>query len=225
MKVILTFVLVLCLCYGVKSKCVMKSECHLVNGFPRNCRYNGTAVPVLNDDLSGEQKEDAIRIMLLRCPELTLDENGQIKPYNEIVACCDYAQLRGMADNLLLAEGVLGRCPTCLRNFVRQICELNCSPDQARFVDIDTLPLEDGREYVEEVYYRMHEDFMDNAFDSCSGVIVPQTGLPAVNLMCGNAPVCNSSAWFGFTGDITNNPLAPVQVNFLRTQTIEDSAY
>lgn len=223
MKFIQTFVLVLCLCYGVKPDCVMRTECHRVNGFPRNCRYDGPPLPVIEDSLSPEETEDAIRIMLLRCPELILDDNGTQKPNNEIMACCDYSQLRGMADNIMLAEGVLGRCPACLRNFVRQICELNCSPDQARFTYVNTLPLDEEREYVEEVNFRMHEDFMDGAFDSCSGVIIPQTGLPAVNMMCGSAYPCTSSAWFGFTGDKANNPLAPVQVNFLRMDTTENS--
>lgn len=224
MKFIQTFLLVLSLCYGVKSNCVMREECHQVNGFPRNCRYNGPPLPVLNG-LPLEEQEDAIRILLSRCPHLILDESGNQKPNNDIVTCCDYRQLRGMADNMMLAEGVLGRCPSCLNNFLRQICELNCATDQDRFVEIDTLPLpnDEIREYVEQVHYRMHVDFMDDAFDSCSGVIVPQTGLPAVNMMCGNTPICNSSAWFGFTGDILNNPLAPVQVNFLRTETTENS--
>lgn len=224
MKFIQTFVLVLCLCYGVKSECVMRGICHQVNFMPRNCCYDGPPKPIL-DDLISEEREETVRILLQRCPEVILDENGVQKPDNEILACCDYAQLLEMADSMLLAEGVLGRCPTCLKNFVRQICELNCSPDQARFVDVDTLPIDDETkvEYVEEVNYRMHEDFMDDAFDSCSSVILPQMGLLAVNMMCGNAETCDSSAWFGFTGDIANNPLAPVQVNFLRMESKENS--
>lgn len=221
-----TFVLVLCLCYGVKSRCVMRSECHTVSGFPRNCAYDGPPPPIVVG-AALHDREDAIRILLHRCPEFILDENGTQKPDEDILTCCDVGQLRGMASSILIAEGVLGRCPACLKNFVRQICEMNCSPDQARFVDIDSLPLphDEERHFVDEVFYRMHEDFMDGAFDSCSGVIVPQTGLPAVNMMCGNAPICNGSTWFGFTGDIQSNPLAPVQVNFLRTETTEDSMH
>lgn len=222
MKFIQTFVIILCLCYGVKSDCVMRSECTEVNGFLRNCRYDGPALPVL-DDLLPEEREESIRILTLRCPEFILNEDGSQKEDPDIKTCCDYGQLLGMAENMLLAEGILGRCPTCLKNFVRQICEMNCSPDQKRFVAIDSLPLENEREYVEEVHYSVHTDFLDDAFDSCSGVIVPQTGLPAVNVMCGNAPVCDADSWFGYTGDIANNPLAPVQVNFLRTESTENS--
>uniref|UniRef100_A0A1E1WQJ6 SSD domain-containing protein n=1 Tax=Pectinophora gossypiella TaxID=13191 RepID=A0A1E1WQJ6_PECGO len=210
---------------SVQTRCVMREECVIVNGFPKNCPYDGDPLPILAN-LTQELQEAVIQNLLHRCPNLILDEDGNQKPDDEILACCDYAQLQGMADSLLIAEGVLGRCPACVRNFARQVCEMNCSPDQARFVDVVRVETSvDGVDYVDEMNFRMHEDFMEDAYASCSGVLLPQTGMPAVNLMCGSASVCDAHAWFSFTGDTSSNPLAPVQVNFIKSTSEDESMH
>ncbi|XP_060804008.1 NPC intracellular cholesterol transporter 1 homolog 1b-like [Amyelois transitella] len=207
---------------NVQARCVMRGECINIGGFDKACPVDIEA-PSLPLEVDEEEREELVDILGNRCPGLVFDEDGNRKPYEEIVTCCDAEQIRKMSDSLMLAEGVLGRCPTCYRNFVRQICEMNCSPDQSRFVTVYTENSTDGIEYVNEVDYRLHEDFMLGAHASCLGVVVPQTGLPAINLMCGNAPVCDAQSWFGFSGDFENNPLAPVQVNFIPTSTPENS--
>ncbi|XP_050343987.1 NPC intracellular cholesterol transporter 1 homolog 1b-like [Nymphalis io] len=200
----------------------MYGLCAEVGGFSKPCPVQHEALPIL-DKLSKEDRDEVLDIVKLRCPHLVFDEEGNQKDDDDIVACCNSIQIKGLHNSLNLADGVLGRCPICLRNFARQICEMNCSPDQSRFVNVTEETAPDGSQYVNEVNYRLYEDFMVNAHASCSGVIVPQTGMPAINLMCGNAPVCDPEAWFGFTGDTANNPLAPVQVNFYRWLTEEDS--
>ncbi|CAH0726981.1 unnamed protein product, partial [Brenthis ino] len=214
--------LLLSLSSGVSARCVMYGECAVINGFTKSCPVTHEALPVLKD-LSALQRTEAIDILKARCPNLLYDEEGNQKEDDDIVACCNFSQLQNMAESLLLAESILGRCPICVRNFARQICEMNCSPEQSRFVSVsqDTAP--DGTPYVNEVNYTVYNDFMINAHASCAGVIVPQTGAPAISLMCGNAPVCDADAWLGFTGDTSINPFAPVQVNFLRWPTPEDS--
>ncbi|XP_041981262.1 NPC intracellular cholesterol transporter 1 homolog 1b-like [Aricia agestis] len=206
----------------VSAKCVMYDECAEVGGFMKPCPYNDDA-PSLLQNLSEEDRAEVLRIVETRCPFLLYDAEGNRLADNDITTCCSRTQLVKMEESLLLADSILGRCPRCLRNFARQICEMNCSPDQARFVDVEVETDGNGIDYVNVINYRMHEDFMVNAHNSCAGVIVPQTGMPAINLMCGNAPVCDADAWFGFSGDQSVNPLAPVQVNFLRMQTEENS--
>lgn len=210
--------------FSAQAKCRMRGECAEVGGFQKLCPFGDEGLPII-EDLSGTEAEELVKLFASTCPSLALDDDGNIKPYEEILTCCDQVQLRKMSESLMMAEGVLGRCPACYSNFVRQICELNCSPDQSRFIDIEVANTTDGTdtEYVNVINYRMYEQFMEDAFSSCSGVLVPQTGLPAVNMMCGNAPVCNAEAWFGFTGDTSQNPLAPVQVNYLKWPTPEDS--
>ncbi|XP_059062225.1 NPC intracellular cholesterol transporter 1 homolog 1b-like [Achroia grisella] len=211
--------LILCLWSEVNAKCVMRGECYEVGGFAKICPVDEEASSLF-DGLDEEEMEQTLAIVRRRCPHILLDDEGNEKEFRDVMTCCDHKQLEKMADNLLMADGVLGRCPSCVRNFARQICEMNCSPDQDRFVEV--VRIEYGTNdtaYVNEANYRVHEDFMLGAYTACSGVLVPQTGLPAINMMCGNAPVCDAQAWFSFTGDTATNPLAPVQINFLKTTT------
>ncbi|XP_032518509.2 NPC intracellular cholesterol transporter 1 homolog 1b-like [Danaus plexippus] len=207
---------------GVLARCVMRGTCAVVNGLEKPCPVD-TEPPALLTQLPKEERDHIFSLLELRCPFVLYDESGNLKPDEDILLCCDAEQIRSMTNSMLLAAGVLGRCPTCLGNFVRQICEMNCAPDQARFVNVTTMVTPDNVLYVNEINYRLYNDFMIDAHKSCSGVIVPQSGIPAINLMCGNAPVCDADAWFGFSGNISVNPIAPVQVNFLRWPTPEDS--
>lgn len=213
---------VLCLWGYVEAACKMRGECYNVGGFDKPCPFDMEAPPLIQG-LNAEDAQEALTILRHRCPTLTVDDNGDPLPDNEIRTCCDLEQLRKMTSSLLLADGVLGRCPICFRNFARQICEMNCSPEQSRFVDVTVEVGTNETRYVNEIDYRMHEEFMMGAHASCTGVLIPQTGMPAINMMCGNVPVCDAESWFGFTGDTQVNPLAPVQVNFHRWTTEHDS--
>nr|WHI98180.1 Niemann-Pick C1 protein b [Chilo suppressalis] len=222
MKLLSVILTLLCLCWGTSSKCLIRGECYELGGFVKPCSTDEDA-PTLKSDTDPEEFDEIIQIIRNRCPSLTVHPNGTDMHDDEIVTCCDAAQLRKMSESLMLSDGVLGRCPVCARNFIRQICEMNCSPDQSRFIEVREEVGSNGEKFVNEIFYRVHEDFMERAHASCAGVIVPQTGVPAINLMCGNADVCDDEAWFGFTGDTSANPLAPVQVNFLKWPTTEDS--
>ncbi|XP_045773884.1 NPC intracellular cholesterol transporter 1 homolog 1b-like [Maniola jurtina] len=214
----------MCLWYTVTAKCVMRGECAMVGGFAKLCPVDEEAPPVLDaDSLTDETRVEVLNIIKSRCPELLYDEDGKEKNEADIVSCCDVVQIREMDRNLLMAEGVIGRCPICVRNFARQVCELNCSPNQSKFATVRVEYTPDGTAFVNEVNYTVYEKFMIDAHASCAGIIVPQTGMPAINLMCGNAPVCTPEAWLGFTGDTETNPLAPVQVNFIKSPTPENS--
>ncbi|XP_041981624.1 NPC intracellular cholesterol transporter 1 homolog 1b-like [Aricia agestis] len=200
----------------------MYGECSVVGGFGKPCPFYEDAPSILQG-LSPEDRAETLRLVESRCPALLYDEEGNRKDDNDIVACCSGYQLSIFEESLVVADGIFGRCPRCMRNFVRQICEMYCSPEQDRFVEVDVETDNFGVDYVNEVNYRVYEDYMTNAFNSCAGILVPQTGLPAVNLMCGNAAACDADAWFGFTGDQSINPLAPLQINFLSWPTPEDS--
>ncbi|XP_045451806.1 NPC intracellular cholesterol transporter 1 homolog 1b-like [Melitaea cinxia] len=216
------FCVLLTLWCSVTAKCVMYGVCAVVGGHPKLCPVDHEAAPLLRN-LTGEIKNEVRDIVESRCPQLLYDDEGNRRDDDDVLSCCDSEQIMDTHRSLLLADGILGRCPTCFANFKRQICEMNCSPDQSLFVDVTEDLTPDGTRYVSEIDFRMHEEFMVNAHASCAGVIVPQTGMPAINLMCGNAPVCDPEAWFGFTGDTSTNPMAPVQVNFHRWPTTEDS--
>ncbi|CAG9788058.1 unnamed protein product [Diatraea saccharalis] len=222
MKLLLVILSLTCLCWETSASCKMRGECYEVDGFAKPCPVDYEAPPLI-EDTDPAEVDEIMEIIRNRCPSLTVDEEGNDLPDDQIRVCCDAEQIRKMSESLMLSDGVLGRCPVCNRNFMRQICEMNCSPEQSRFVDVHIETGFNNTLYVNEIDYRMHEDFMLRAHASCAGVIVPQTGMPAINLMCGNADVCDAEAWFGFTGDTSMNPLAPVQVNFLKWPTVEDS--
>lgn len=39
-----------------------------------------------------------------------------------------------MEKNLLMAAGLFGRCETCMKNFRKSICGLNCSPKHSQYM-------------------------------------------------------------------------------------------
>lgn len=224
MKLTICYLVFLCLWCGVKARCAFKGECYEIGGHKKPCAVDEEPQPILLN-LSPEDREEIISHLIRRCPHMIYDDDGNMIPDEELLTCCEPNDIRSFAESLLLSDGVLGRCPTCIKNFARQICEMNCAPDQARFVTTRNATGSNGELYVTEIEYRMYEDFMVGAHASCSGVLVPQTGMPAINVMCGNAAVCDPEAWFGFTGDTQNNPFAPVQVNFVRSLSMEDSMH
>lgn len=194
--------------------CVMWGECVNINGFLRNCEYTGAAVQLFYG-LAPEERDLLSNLLDNWCPYMLMDENGNRLPDDEVYTCCAPNQVYSFTDPLPLASGILGRCPACLRNFARQICEMNCSPEQSRFLDVRKETTPDGLVYIDEIDYRMHDEFMYGSHGACSGVVVPQTGLPAINIMCGAAAVCDAESWFGYSGDATDNPFVGTQVNFI----------
>jgi Niemann-Pick C1 protein len=40
-----------------------------------------------------------------------------------------------MDEKLQLAEGILKRCTSCVKNLMRHICEFTCSTTQSKFVE------------------------------------------------------------------------------------------
>lgn len=52
---------------------------------------------------------------------------------DEAFTCCSPEQILTMEDSIQMAEGVIARCPTCLKNFLAHICDFTCSADQSDF--------------------------------------------------------------------------------------------
>ncbi|XP_026730743.1 NPC intracellular cholesterol transporter 1 homolog 1b-like [Trichoplusia ni] len=223
MKFVTAFVLFLSLWSGATARCRMYGECYNVDGLDKPCPADIEPVQLISGIEDEEEAKEIVSILKNRCPSFVQDEEGNDLPDDQIYTCCSPDQIIKLSEGLTFAEGVLGRCPTCLRNFARQVCEMTCAVDQSRFMDVYTLKGTNDIEYVNEIDYRVHSDFMLGAHASCAGVIVPQSGLPAINLMCGNAVVCDADAWFGFIGDADANYMTPLQINFLRKNSTEDT--
>lgn len=51
-----------------------------------------------------------------------------------------------------MVETIFGRCPTCIKNVYKLLCDLSCSPEQSRFLNVTkTNKNSEGKEYVEEL--------------------------------------------------------------------------
>jgi hypothetical protein len=53
-----------------------------------------------------------------------------------VKTCCDTNQLKTMDQNILLAAAFLQRCPSCLQNLVKHICDFTCGVNQSRFINV-----------------------------------------------------------------------------------------
>lgn len=53
-----------------------------------------------------------------------------------INVCCDEKQIDVLDSELQRAEGIFGRCTTCVRNLFKYFCEFTCAKDQSRFMKV-----------------------------------------------------------------------------------------
>jgi Niemann-Pick C1 protein len=131
--------------------------------------------------------------------------------------CCTPNQVRSMEDSILKAEGIFGRCTTCLKNLLKGICAVACDPEQDKFIRIrDTRNNTfTGREYVTEIEYRMDPAYKQSVFNSCSEVIHPSSGRLALGIACGTDLLkCTPDQLFFYMGDPVGNPLVPFKIDY-----------
>lgn len=119
-----------------------------------------------------------------------------------------------METNLKMADGVFGRCQTCIQNMQKSICSMTCSSDQSSFmtptITVHTprksltiflyltswkivtnfiiVVLADGGEnitYISSVAFEISERYVNETYDSCKGVTMPSTGGKVMDMACG----------------------------------------
>lgn len=71
-----------------------------------------------------------------------------------------------------MAAGFLKRCPSCLKNLVRHLCDFTCSPKQSEFLHAKTIEInkETKKEYVTEVDLDISESYINGTYESCKEV-------------------------------------------------------
>lgn len=213
LRVVLNVVLILCTltarAAAEKGTCVWYDECNVdAQGFKQNCVYSGPAKKL--------NSTTGIERLRSDCPNL-FDENG------DAFVCCSEAQIETMHDNLLKAAGIYSRCPSCLRNFFNIFCEMTCSPTQSEFLEIvETKTNGAGVSYINQVNFYTTEESMENIYNSCKGVVMPQSGKYATDIACGayDASTCTPQRWFKYMGE--DNPFSPFKIYFLTTRGIFD---
>lgn len=138
--------------------CVWYGVCN-VQGSPslqtsQYCPYNKTAKPV--DD----RTRDLLQVW---CKHLLVDD---------AVTCCDAQQVDVLNQNVKLAANFLARCPSCMANLVRHMCDFTCSPQQSKFMEIKATEMnaETNKEYITSIDLHITGQYMNGTYDSCSAV-------------------------------------------------------
>ncbi|KAL7293860.1 hypothetical protein TKK_0012914 [Trichogramma kaykai] len=184
--------------------CVWYSECAGPSGDPRkkNCPYSGPAK---------ELEDEASRAILNKyCPHLV--------PKDEMPrTCCDSKQLTTLDAQIIQASNLLQRCPSCLSNFLKQICEFTCSPEQSKFVNVTSIQSNDNNgSYIAGIQVYFTPEYLNGTYDSCKRVQMPSSGQVVMDLMCGEygSSRCTPMKWFGSMGD-ANSPFVPFQIDYV----------
>lgn len=78
--------------------------------------------------------------------------NMSVCSLDDPLTCCSAEQIFTIHWNMNMAEGVFGRCTTCLKNIFRHICDYSCSMNQSRFMKVTKSKInENGFHYIEEL--------------------------------------------------------------------------
>ncbi|CAK9827722.1 NPC intracellular cholesterol transporter 1 [Anthophora retusa] len=132
--------------------------------------------------------------------------------------CCDADNIITMIDKIALADNVFGRCPTCIKNIFKLICDLSCSPEQSKFLNVTKSKInEEGQEYADELEVYVSEKYLNDTYNSCKDVVYPSTGNLAMDLACGvhGASRCTSKLWYEYQGDPDVNNFISFRMTFV----------
>ena len=135
--------------------------------------------------------------------------------------CCTPQQVLTLKNSIQMAEGIFGRCQTCMTNLMKGICGIACDPDQDKFLsilEIKDSPVFQGKKYVNKVEYRIDLNYTTSVYESCKQVVHPSSGRQAMDLACGmDASRCDPDKWYFYMGDPGVNPLVPFKMEYVNS--------
>ncbi|XP_077302382.1 NPC intracellular cholesterol transporter 1 homolog 1b-like [Arctopsyche grandis] len=202
---VVVLVLMLHIFVEVTADCVMYDACVLDGVHWLNCKVDHPAKPI--DDPINEWDKDSINLLKKTCPNV-FDEDGVGH------TCCSHKQFNIMYENLQMAAGILARCPTCYLNFVEHICGLSCNTNQHEYLNTIDETVGDTL-IVRELLYNLSTDYAYTTYESCSQVVLPQSGNLALDVMCGSHGAnCTPEKLFDYLGDKEINTFTPFQITF-----------
>ncbi|XP_052743451.1 NPC intracellular cholesterol transporter 1 isoform X1 [Bicyclus anynana] len=182
---------------SAEGHCIWYGVCTNSTSKQKNCLYNGTAQRI--------QEGDSIKILQEYCPDILAGG----------FSCCDEGQLKNFKAGIGTALGLLARCPSCVDNFLKHLCDMTCSPHQSDFLSPKKIAqFNSTHKMVVEVDYHLGATYMNTTFDSCKSVQMPSTNQLALDLMCGQSYSCTPQRWFDFMGDVELPPV-PFQINYI----------
>ncbi|XP_066944874.1 NPC intracellular cholesterol transporter 1-like isoform X2 [Macrobrachium rosenbergii] len=175
---------------------------------PANCPYKGPAKPLNSTD---------VLTLTAACPEL-VQEMMSTSPDGVVRTCCDVSQITAMITQMVIGQGLLQRCPTCVRNFRQMFCYMTCSPHQSDFMVAKEIKnaTDTNKPVITDLEVHVADTFVDSVYRSCKDVAMPSTNEKALSIMCGpwGAYYCSGQRWFTFMGDI-GNQYTPFQIDYV----------
>ncbi|XP_065080828.1 NPC intracellular cholesterol transporter 1 isoform X3 [Ochlerotatus camptorhynchus] len=197
-----------CIWYGVCNNETLTTS--------QYCNYSGQAKP------ADTQTKNLLKVW---CKHLLADEEG----IGAIDTCCDAEQVQILNNNVKLAANFLARCPSCMANLVRHMCDFTCNPKQSTFMEVKATEINEitKKDYITEIDLHIAEQYLNGTYGSCNQVSVPATGQLALDIMCGEwgASRCSAKKWFNFMGTKDGNAFVPFQINYIAHQNNSDSTF
>ncbi|CAF1388802.1 unnamed protein product [Adineta ricciae] len=201
--------------HSEEGHCVWYGQCG-VNplGKVTNCYYNGTAKQ-LTDQVALEQLRSACGMIY----------NGP----NDTFTCCGPDQIETLSSQFGLAKMMLGRCPSCFYSFRSLFCSMSCSSDHSRFIQVTQMgnsSLYPGRQTVEEIHYRIADDFAERILSSCRDVLYPGGNQHSLDTMCGRPyDKCTKEDLMRYLG--IDNPAVPfpIYIEFYNDTSEQETYY
>ena len=129
--------------------------------------------------------------------------------------CCSTGQLELIKENFAMPASIFKeQCPTCYYNFVKNFCDLTCSPQQDTFVKPTSYFEGPGIgayenqtvNMVKAVLYYVNKQFNEETYDSCKNVQFPGISDTIMMLLCGpwGSKNCDSVKWWNYMGTVEN---------------------
>ena len=191
----------------IKAECVTYDVCHSTGSHEMNCPYDGPGIPLTN--------LPAQEILKKRCPDFFTSPGTPV--------CCSARQVMTMETSIQMAEGIFGRCQSCLKNMLKSICGLACDPQQDRYISVNETKYSEvyRMDYVNSLEFRIDPNYQAGVYDSCKHVTHPSSGREAMELACFESTArCDPQKWYFFMGDPVRNLLVPFKIDYVNTDDV-----
>ncbi|XP_066583703.1 NPC intracellular cholesterol transporter 1 homolog 1b-like isoform X2 [Prorops nasuta] len=186
------------------GQCIWYGECAKDKNtkLSEPCKYTDPAVELTD--------QKSLKTLMRRCPHFF--ENTSTPK-----TCCDPKQIAEADTQMTMAEGIFGRCSTCIKNMFRLICDITCGPEHSNYLQPTYTINSDDKEIVSKLKIFVTEQYINETFDSCKNIIHPASGNLAMDMGCGDhgASRCTAKLWYQYMGDKAGNQFTPFQMDYI----------
>jgi len=200
-----------------ENMCIWYGQCKQINSNWLNCYNNIPSVLISDNSPDYATLKDV-------CPWYISNKANSTR------VCCNVDQMNALkSSSLKLAQQLLGRCPSCYRNFMDIFCATTCNPSNSLFMNVrnESLDYDTGINNstgkhrppainTVDVYFT--NDYTEKFFNSCKDVEFAQESSKVISLMCGSNDPCTGPKWLRFMGTPMPGSPAPFLMNFTFTE-------